>query len=209
VAVGQNLVEFAESAAPELRAAVTDALLIAQLAADKGGARRPDEWYEAHREVLAHLGFRSEGLTRTAQDVEELNGELHQAILPVITAAFGGVALPAVVIATLEQLSVASEGRPWITLFERESRRFDARQFQVSLVEGRDGAQHVTMLGFALDIGHAGGQVLFFRSASDTVAIERIEGRFAAEAAKLAEIAPALAEKLAEHRRGYLAALEI
>jgi hypothetical protein len=209
VAVGQNLVEFAESTAPELRGPVTDALLIAQLAADKAGARTPDEWFEAQREVLAHLGFRNEGLTRTAQDIGELNGELHQAILPVITAAFGGAALPAVVIATLEQLSEASEGRPWIALFERESRRFDARQFQVSLVEGQGSAQVVSMLGFALDIAQAGGQVLFFRHASDTVAIERIEGRFSAEAGVLTDIAPALAAKLADHRRGYLAALEI
>jgi hypothetical protein len=128
LAVGQNLVEFAPGADPNLRATVTDALLLAQLAADNAKALTPDQWYEAYRGVLIQLGFRSEGLTRSAQDFAANNAELHEAILPVITAAFGGAAIPALVIETLRQLKAASEDRPWITLFERESRRFDARQ---------------------------------------------------------------------------------
>jgi hypothetical protein len=209
LAVGQNLVEFGPGADPALRPAVTDALLLAQLAADKAGAETPDQWYEKHREVLAHVGFRSEALSRAAQDFSSADGELHEAILPVITAAFAGAAVPALVISTLEQLSLASEGRPWITLFERESRRFDAHQFQISVVDGDGATQSVTMLGFALDVARATTQALFFRHARDTVAVERIEGRFSAEAATLAEVAPELARKLADHRSGYLAALEI
>jgi hypothetical protein len=65
------------------------------------------------------------------------------------------------------------------------------------------------MLGFALDIAQAGTQALFFRAARDTAAIERIEGRFSAENASLAEVAPALADKLAARRHAYLASLEI
>jgi hypothetical protein len=209
LAVGQNLVEFGPGAQPSLRAVVTDALLLAQLAADKAGVATPDQWYEAHREVLAHVGFRSEGLTRAAQDFASTDAELHEAILPVITAAFGGAALPALVIATLEQLSQATAAKPWITLFERESRRFDAHQFQVSLVDGSETSQTVSMLGFALDIAAGSTQVLFFRQARDTVAVERVEGRFTAEAATLNALAPELAAKLADRRRAYLAALEI
>ncbi len=41
LAVGPNLVEFAPGADPALRPAMTDALLLAQLAADKADARRP------------------------------------------------------------------------------------------------------------------------------------------------------------------------
>ena len=41
---------------------------LAQLAADKAETSTPDQWYEAHRSVLMHLGFVSDGLTRTAQD---------------------------------------------------------------------------------------------------------------------------------------------
>lgn len=209
LAVGQNLIEFAPAVPPALRAATTDALLLAQLAADKAGTATPDQWYDKHRDVLSHLGFRSEGLTRTAQDFSSTNAELHEAILPVITAAFGGAAVPALVIETLRQLSEASAGAPWITLFERESRRFDARQFQISMVDGTDVEQHVTMLGFALDIGHATTQVLFFRHARDTVAVERVEGRFSALSETLAAIAPDLAAKLADRRRDFLAELEI
>ena len=51
LAVGQTLVEFAPGADPALRGAVADALLLAQLAADKAGAATPDAWYEAHRGV--------------------------------------------------------------------------------------------------------------------------------------------------------------
>ena len=40
MAIGQNLVEFADDAPPELRAAVTDALLLAQLAFSLSGDDR-------------------------------------------------------------------------------------------------------------------------------------------------------------------------
>jgi hypothetical protein len=209
LAVGPNLVEFAPGADPSLRQATTDALLLAQLAADKAEVATPDAWYAAHHGVLTRLGFRSSGLTRTTQDFSATNADLHEAILPVITAAFAGAAIPAVVIATLQQLSAASEGRPWIRLFERESRRFSARQFQVTVVEGDPSAQTVNMLGFALDVAQEQAQILFFRHARDTAAVGRIESRFSAENAALADIAADLAAKLAARRHAYLAALEI
>jgi hypothetical protein len=209
LAVGQNLVEFTGETTPALRAAVTDALLLAQLAADKQNLATPDQWYEAHRSVLMHLGFLGEGLTRTAQDFSSQDADLHEAILPVITAAFAGAAVPVLVMQTLKQLSEASEGKPWITLFERESRRFNVRQFQISLVEATPTHQEVSMLGFVMDIAQGSTQVLFFRSASDTVAVERIEGKFSAEASSLLEFAPNLAAKLAGRRQSYLQALEI
>jgi hypothetical protein len=209
LAVGQNLVEFAPGADPGLRPAITDALLLAQLAADKAAATTPDQWYEAHRSVLGNVGFRSAALIRAAQDFSTTDADLHKAILPVITAAFAGAAIPAIVIATLEQLSTASQGRPWIKLFERESRRFAARQFQISMVDGDPTSHSVTMLGFALDIAQSETQVLFFRHARDTAAVERIEGRFSTENATLAGIAPDLAAKLADRRHAFLEALEI
>ncbi len=209
LAVGQNLVEFGPGAEPALRPVVTDALLLAQLAADKADANTPEEWYEAQRSVLSNIGFLSSGLTRTTQDFSTTKGDLHEAILPLITAAFAGAAIPAIILETLGQLSAASENRPWIQLFERESRRFGARQFQVSLVEGTPQTQSLTMLGFALEITQSETQVLFFRHADETAAVERIEGRFTAENRTLTEIAPDLAAKLTERRQAYLKALEI
>lgn len=210
LAVGPNLVEFGPGSDPALRPAVTDALLLAQLAADRSAAATsPTAWYDAHRAVLGNVGFRSAGLTHTAQDLSTSDADLHEAILPVITAAFAGAAIPAIVMATLQQLSAASENRPWIKVFERESRRFQARQFQISMVDGDPASQTITMLGFALDITQSETQVLFFRHARDTAAVERIEGRFGAENGTLAGIAPDLAAKLAERRHAYLQALEI
>ena len=137
LAVGPNLVEFAPGADPALRPAMTDALLLAQLAADKADARDPDAWYAAHHEVLSRLGFLGSGLTRTSQDLSTTDADLHEAILPVITAAFAGAAIPAIVIATLEQLSTASENRPWIPAFR-------AREPPVlgPAVPGDDGRRH-------------------------------------------------------------------
>lgn len=209
LAVAANLVEFGPGAAPELRAAVTDALLLAQLATDRKGADTPDLWYEGYRDVLGHVGFRSTGLTRTAQDFSSTDAELHEAILPVVTAAFAGAAVPALILETLRQLSEASAGKPWITLFERESRRFDARQFQISMVDGDASQQTVTMLGFAMDIAQSSTQVLFFRHARDSVAVERVEGKFAAESATLVSLAPDFSSRLADRRQAYIAALEI
>ena len=68
LAVGQNLVEFADGAAPGLRPAIADALLLAQLAADKAGAATPKPGTRRTAACSAEIGFRSAGLTRTAQD---------------------------------------------------------------------------------------------------------------------------------------------
>ena len=209
VSTGQNLIEFAGAVDPSIRPAVTDALLLAQLAADKAEAETPDAWYESHRTVLAHLGFVSSGLTRTSQDFSSANEDLNEAILPVITAAFAGAAIPALVIATLQQLSAASESKPWLKLFEQESRHFGARQFQVSMVDSEADTLVVRMLGFAIDIAQEEAQVLFFRHARDTGAVEKLEGSFSVPAAKLAELAPDVAAKLAARRQAYLATLEI
>jgi hypothetical protein len=209
LAVGQNLVEFGAGADPAPRQAMADALLLAQLAADKAAPETPDRWYDMHRTVLGRLGFQSTGLTHTAQDFSATDSDLHTAILPVIAAAFAGAAVPAIVMQTLEQLSAASEAAPWIQLFERESRRFQARQFQVTLVEGDATRQTVAMLGFVVDIARDEGQVLFFRAARDTAAVERLEARFTCQNATLLDIAPDLAAKLADRRPGYIAALEI
>jgi hypothetical protein len=209
VTTGQNLIEFAPAVDAAIRPAVTDALLLAQLAADKAGAASPDGWYESHRSVLAHLGFVSSGLTRTAQDFSTTNEDLNEAILPVITAAFAGAAVPALVIATLEQLSAASPEKPWLKLFEQETRHVGARQFQISMVDSAADALVVRMLGFALEISQEAAQILFFRHARDTGAVERLEGSFSVPAATLAGLAPELATKLAERRHAYLAALEI
>ena len=138
-----------------------------------------------------------------------MDADLHEAILPVITAAFAGAAVPAIVIETLKQMSAINQDQPWISLFERESQRFGARQFQISAVNGEPDKPTVSMLGFVLDIAKSGTQVLFMRHANDSVAVERIEGQFSAEASTLLEVAPSLAEKLAARRQSYLQALEI
>ena len=209
VSTGQNLIEFGAAVDAAIRPAVTDALLLAQLAADKAGVSTPDQWYENHRSVLAHLGFVSSGLTRTAQDFSSTNEDLNEAILPVITAAFAGAAIPALVIATLQQLSAASQDKPWLKLFEQESRHFGARQFQISMVDSQADTLVIRMLGFAIDIAQEQAQVLFFRHARDTGAVERLEGSFSVPAATLSGLAADIATKLAERRQSYLAALEI
>ena len=209
LAVGPNLVEFATISDPKLRTAIADALLLAQLAADKADAETPDQWFENHRSVLTNLGFVGEGLTRTAQDFSSVDTDLHEAILPVIAAAFAGAAIPGIVVQTLKQMASVDADRPWITLFERESQRFGARQFQISVVEGTPERPQVSMLGFVMDIARNNTQVLFLRHAADTVAVERIEGQFGAKSATLLELAPSLSKKLSAHRGAFLEALEI
>ncbi len=159
--------------------------------------------------MLGHLGFVSSGLTRTAQNLSSTDEDLNEAILPVITAAFAGAAIPALVIATLQQLSAASEDRPWLKLFEQESRRFGAQQFQISMVESEADTLVVRMLGFVLEVTQQQAQVLFFRHARDTGAVERLEGTFSVPSATLAALAPDIANKLASRRPAYIAALEI
>ena len=168
VAVGSHVTEFAAEIPAALRSDITNSFLVAQLAAnaflrDVGGGTQ--EWYDRFTFVLVNSGWDAQPAAETILELSSSSGQLYKEILPALKASFGGaVASTSIVLGALKALSTRSPDRPWITLFERESQRAQANQFQVSYVEAPGGSKpRVSLSSFALDARQSVTRVLFFR----------------------------------------------
>lgn len=78
--------------------------------------------------------------------------ETHEAIIKVAAVLPGGAPIAlAMVTQTLEATKSMDEDKPWITIFNCESRTAQAARFQISLTEqAADGQFMVTTMAFAL-----------------------------------------------------------
>ena len=136
--VGGNMLAFAENMPPSARQAVSLNLLFAQEAA-KGDpiAASPDLWVTRHDMVFQNpLGWFVTGGASQFTRYDNGGLEVHQAILPLLTAALGPAAGAAALIVTgVTQLQKTDEDQPWITLFDREARRFEHSEYRFAVAE--------------------------------------------------------------------------
>jgi hypothetical protein len=211
VAIGSQIAEFAADVPAALRPQVANAFLLAQLAASRahpGGGR---DWYAFYVEVLANTGWIIERDESSEHDLSDLSGELHEAVIPVLTTLLGGaIAAAAMVTAVLEGLSAMDEGKPWITLFDRESRRAATNQFQISYADAPAGAApQIRLAAFELDAERTVTQVLFFKF-SGTNAVLRTFGAGLSLNAPIFEASKSLIEdKIADYVASYVRDIEI
>ena len=91
VAVGAQLVEFTKPVQPELRSAISDSMLLAQLAANKAADQSQDVfgWYHKYIEVLQNIGWTVKDSDFQARSFEGAATTMHKALIPVITAMLG------------------------------------------------------------------------------------------------------------------------
>ncbi|MBY6068815.1 hypothetical protein KUW17_18880 [Leisingera aquaemixtae] len=129
---GSTMIGFEPNLSEELRSSVALCLTAAQKVANTDSvASSPDLWVQRHQMVLEGLNWvtTAGGDVYTERSVSNI--AVHKAIIPFLTAAFGPSAKAAsLIITAIEQLQKIEEDKPWITLFERESRRFDISEFR-------------------------------------------------------------------------------
>jgi hypothetical protein len=165
VAAGSQMVEFDASVDPKLRSAITNALLLAQLAANKAAPSGPVEaWYGKYAEVLSHIGWVTGDLSFKATQFDGEGLDVHRAIAGVLAAALGPAAAAAsIVLAALKGLESMAGDSPWLVLFDKASRHTTFNSFQLSYGSVQGGAPVLTLLCFAVDASDDTTQVLFFK----------------------------------------------
>lgn len=212
VAIGSQIVEFTADLPAELRPQIANSFLLAQLAANRAAetAAGSSAWYRAYLEVLANTGWIIERDETSERKMSDVSGEVHKEIIPLLTVLLGpGVAAAAMVTAVLEGLSNIDKDRPWITLFDRESRRASANQFQISHAATNGTALQVRLACLELEAAKTLTQVLFFKS-SDTQAVLHGFGASLSLNAPVFERNKALIEdKVAEYVTGYIRGIEL
>lgn len=162
---GSNLVQFPTAASGALKSSVALSLLLAQrVAATDTAIVTPQQWIDRHNVVLTNLNWMSEGGGLVDSTFKNINVAVHQAIIPFLTAAFGGaIAAGALIITALKQLAEMDKTSPWITLFDRQSRRFNVTEYMFTVVDIQADVVKLNMASARLDARFGTTQVLFFQ----------------------------------------------
>lgn len=209
IVTGSNLIAFDPATPNVIRSSVALSLLAAQRVATKdGGITTPKQWLDKHNEVLTNLNWVGDGGAVVESTLKGNNVAVHQAILPLLTAAFGpAIAAGAIILTALKQLQEMDKGSSWITLFDRQSRHFDVTEYQFSAVDIQDGQAvlRIASARFNAAFGHT--QVLFFRLKQENVQFESASGTFRTDTALLQGINGDLKAKLLGFSKAFIAKL--
>jgi hypothetical protein len=206
---GSGLVAAADEVPARTREDLVNCTLFAQLAAtaavpESAGIER---WYGAYFRTLTAVGWSQSETQQEEYDVSGKNAEAHQAILAVLATLLGpeGAAAVAVVKAAVEALAALAENRPWLTLFERESRTGKSARFQVATAQvAPHGLLQAALVGFTLHARSALTQVLFFKFASSAARLHCVAGKATIGEETLAGQRDAIAGRLAAYRSAYV-----
>ncbi|NJN40523.1 MAG: hypothetical protein HC807_06350 [Gammaproteobacteria bacterium] len=213
VAIGGQLAEFTEAVAPDLRAAISDGILLAQLAANKATAASGDvfKWYETYVEVLQNIGWQIQDFEFRRQQVDKQSLDMHEALIPVITALLGPqVAAASIVVSILQGLQQMDKTRPWITLFDKASQHVDGAKFQVGYVDADEtGQPQIALLCFGIQAQRTITQVLFLKSSEDRAEVKKAEARLTVSLARLNSARDALAERVTPFVNDFVKNVEI
>ncbi|SEN38989.1 hypothetical protein SAMN05216404_10496 [Nitrosospira multiformis] len=209
--VASDIVSFVKGVSAERRQDIANCSLLAQLAANK---KVPDktriiDWYKAYFDVLENLGWvlQDKGFSSYKEHADGL--EAHEAIIKVATVLLGPAPTAlALVVSTLEAMKSMDPNKPWITLFDRESKTLNTAHFQVSLAQpGENDDFFITMMAFTLKAESILTQVLFFKIRKDRVELENCSGKVTVNDTVLESIRDKIKDKIKAYTNEYIAAL--
>lgn len=214
VVIGSQLVDFAADMPSAQREAVSNALLLAQLAANKAvGADQRDtrSWYASYRNTLQRIGWHGDATEFQQQALSADGALVHKEILPLVTAFLGPAASAAsIVVRMLQSLSAMDEGKPWITLFQDDSQTLTGAQFQLSrATQAAMGDPEVALLAIDIEASRRITQVLFFKLTREATRLEKSTSTLAIGSGLLQSISRSLRDKVHVHVADNVAAIAI
>lgn len=209
IVTGSNLIQFPDNASPEIKSSVALSLLAAQrVASNDPVVLTPAQWLDRHNTVLQNLNWRKGEGGTAKSSFDNINVAMHEAIIPFLTAAFGGaVTGGALILAALNQLKDMDKNAAWITLFDRQSRRFDVTEYQFSIVEVVGDTVHLRLAIARLDASFGTTQVLFFRVSKENAEFESARQTYSAEVAMLDDMNADLKNKMKNITKSFIRSL--
>ena len=211
IVTGSNLIQFEQNQSPKLRSSIALCLLAAQRVADNDQViTSPDEWLARHNTVLRGLNWVVEQESTIQSSYDNLNVAVHEAIIPFITAALGtAAAAGSLIIQALEQLKTMDEASKWITLFDKESRRFDVSEFQFSVAKTEGNHTRLNMVAARFDASYGKTQVLFFKVKNSEAKFNAQKQSFLANSELLEAMNIELKAKLRSQTARFIKSLDI
>lgn len=211
--VGSGLIIAGEKVPAQTREDLIDCTLFAQLAAsgEVGESAHVNEWYVAYFNALSALGWAQSDSQFEEYEFSSHSAQAHKAMIPVLTALLGpGAAALAVLKAALEGLQSMEENKPWITLFDSQSRTDKSARFQVATSHAdEEGILHIALVAFELEARAEINQVLFWSFTSSSTRLHYSAGKATIYEAALQEQRSALKGRLAAYRTDYVGQVKL
>jgi hypothetical protein len=209
--VGSDVIGFDASIAPELREVVTNASLLAQLAAERQVKDRDNvtQWFDTYFDTLSRTGWIVEERT-LSEHVETGHAvDVHQAVFELAkTLLAPSPASLDVVQATLDALKMMSEGG-WTKIFRRESQTNKSGRFQVTTVVNQGSGLVIHKMAFELVAKTEFTQVLAFKRKTMDVTLRHQSGRLRLDTELALQIRGQLAERIASYTNDFIRQIPI
>ncbi len=209
--VGSDVIAFVPGVESDMREAISDSALLAQLVANRKNPDKEDvfRWFKSYFEVLQTIGWTVQD-TGFVEYSESGDGfEVHERILDFAAVALGPVpAALAVVTATLNALKEVGSDAGWITIFNRETQHSKAGRFQISVAQpDAGGGVLVTMMAFAIKAQKTVTQVLFFKVKEAEATLQKHDGKASINVDALRNLKEPIRKKVRDFQTSYLASL--
>ncbi len=208
IIAGSNLIQLPAGTSPALKSSVALSLLAAQrVASNDPVVTSPAQWLARHNLVLSNLNWRIESGGAVTHQFNSLNTAVHKAIIPFLTAALGGAVAASLIVTALDQLQSMDKDAPWITLFERQSRRFDVSEYQFTVASVVGDKVELKLAAARLDASYGMTQVLFFKLKKQEATFEQANQTLVTEMSLLEDLNGDLRAKLMGLTKSYIRSL--
>lgn len=206
--VGSGMFAFAVGVTPDVREAISDSALLAQLVANKATSAEdePIKWFNEYSGCLQKLGWTLQEAGWSDYSKSGTAAEVNEQITSVLTAVLGpGAVALTIITATVSALKAMKPDSPWITIFSRESQKAKIARFQVALVEKEEGSDvFVNLLGCLIQAEDNITQVLFFKWRQARASFRANNAKVSINREALKELSPAIRTKTRAYQVDYV-----
>lgn len=209
--VGSALFAFEQGVTTEVREAISDAALLAQLVANKKVDITSDPlgWFKEYSDVLTTLGWSLDTSSWTEDDSNGTASEVHEKILEVAAVVLGPIPTAlAIVTATINALKKMDEKSSWLTIFNRESHKANVGRFQVGFVSTEDDAPVVVHLfAYLIEAQTNLTQVLFFKFRNQQARFRSLSNKVSINRASIKDLKEPIRNKVRAYQEHYLSSV--
>jgi hypothetical protein len=209
--VGSGVFSFEQGVTAAVREAISDSALLAQLVANKRTPVEvdPKAWFRTYMEVLQHVGWTVQEGGWVDYTARGTGAEVHEKILEVATAALAPtVGALAIIAASVKALKGLEPDSPWLTLFDRESKKARIARFQVGLVStDPQGDVFVSMIVCLVEAQTDVTQVLLFKFRDASASFSANSGKVSVNMASVIDLRDEVRRKTRAYQRDYVSGI--
>jgi len=210
--VGSGVFSFQQGVDAQVREAISDSALLAQLLANKQVKfeSHPERWFRIYGEVLGNVGWTVQDQGWSDYTADGTQVEVNEKILDLLTVVLGVAPTAlAVITATLKALKGMAADSPWITIFSREVQRANVARFQIGLVNtDKDADVFVNLIACILSARTAINQVLFFKWNEAHASFKADSQKVSIDRGAVTDLGPAVRTKIRAYQADYLSSIK-